>query len=55
MDVMRMLDVKYFLFNDQQGRQNVQPNDTTMGAAWFVQQLVPLNNPVEEIKALDRV
>ncbi|MGI8600875.1 MAG: YfhO family protein [Chitinophagaceae bacterium] len=54
MDVMRMLDVKYFLFNDQQGRQNVQPNDTTMGAAWFVQELQPVSNPVEEINSLDQ-
>lgn len=55
MAVLNMLDTKYFLIPDPQGSGavNVQKNDSALGAAWFVKQIVPVNGPVEEIKALD--
>jgi hypothetical protein len=55
MPVLNMLDTRYFLIPDQQGRGtiNLQRNDSAMGAAWFVKELRPVNGPVEEIKALD--
>lgn len=53
MPVLNMLDTKYFLFPDQQGNVSVQKNDSALGAAWFVQQVQPVNGPVAEMKALD--
>jgi hypothetical protein len=54
MPVLNMLDTRYFLIPDQQGKEpNVQKNDSALGAAWFVQNLQPLKGPVEEMKALN--
>lgn len=53
MPVLNMLDTRYFLIPNQQGKEpNVQKNDSAFGSAWFVQNLQPLKGPVEEMKAL---
>ncbi len=54
MNVLNMLDTKYFLAPTQQ-RQNeftVQQNDSAMGACWFVNSIKFVNGPVEEMKAI---
>lgn len=54
MDVLNMLDTRYFLIPDQQGNiVNVQKNDSALGAAWFVKNLQPVTGPAAEMKALD--
>ncbi|MDQ6756247.1 MAG: YfhO family protein [Bacteroidota bacterium] len=55
MNVLNMLDTKYFLIPDQKGggAVNVQKNDSALGAVWFVKQIKTVNGPVDEIKALD--
>jgi hypothetical protein len=45
--VLDMMNVKYII----QG-ENVQPNPTALGAAWFVNEVETVKNPNEEIKAL---
>ena len=54
MPVMNMLDTRYILIPDQQGKEpNLHKNDSALGAAWFVQNLQPVKGPVEEMKALN--
>lgn len=55
MAVLNMLDTRYFIIPDQQTRMpaSAQRNDNALGAAWFVQQVQPVNGPVEEINALN--
>ncbi|MGN6163608.1 MAG: YfhO family protein [Flavisolibacter sp.] len=54
MDVLNMLDTRYFLIPDQQGNiTSVHKNDSALGAAWFIKKLQPVNGPAAEMKALD--
>ena len=48
-----MLNVKYIVFADQQGNQQVQLNEEANGNAWFVDTVVYVDSADEEIKALD--
>jgi hypothetical protein len=54
MGVYNMLDTRYFLIPDEKGNVvNMQKNDSALGAAWFVRQLVPAATPAGEMKSLD--
>lgn len=55
MSVLNMLDTRYLIIPDQQTQTpaSAQKNDAALGAAWFVQQIQPVNGPVEEINALN--
>ena len=52
-EVLNMLNVKYIIFADQQGNEQVQRNEEANGNAWFVENIEYVNSADEEIKALD--
>ncbi|MBX2921435.1 MAG: YfhO family protein [Chitinophagaceae bacterium] len=56
MDVLNMLDTRYFIIPPQQQQQqySVYKNDSALGAVWFVKHIQYVNGPVEEIKAMDK-
>lgn len=51
--VLNMLNVKYVVQQDEEGRSYPAINPNANGNAWFVQRLIPVNSADEEIKALD--
>ena len=51
--VLNMLNVKYFIQQDQKGNPIVVPNSSALGNCWFVQGVKFVNGPVEEMKALN--
>ncbi|HOX84120.1 MAG TPA: YfhO family protein [Chryseolinea sp.] len=51
--ILNMLNAKYFVFGDQ--RNNIIPNPNANGAAWFVQNVVPVNSPTEELQKLREI
>ncbi|WP_347173868.1 YfhO family protein [Polaribacter uvawellassae] len=53
MEVLNMLNTKYFIFPDQTGNLSVQENPNTNGSVWFVSNLKLVTTADEEIKALD--
>jgi hypothetical protein len=54
MEVMNMLNTKYFITRGQQGPM-VQTNNEAAGAAWFVQSIYWVPNPDQEIIHLGKV
>ena len=50
--VYDMLNVKYFIQQDQEGKTNVQQNPSALGNAWLVREIKTFATPDEEIKAL---
>lgn len=48
--VMNMLNAKYIVYGPN--RDNVIPNNAANGAAWFVEEVVTVASPNEELKAL---
>ena len=54
MEVMNMLNTKYFIANDQNNRPVAQFNPGALGNAWFVKGYKVVPNPDEEIKALTK-
>ncbi|MCL2561448.1 MAG: YfhO family protein [Rikenellaceae bacterium] len=53
MNVLNMLNVRYFIMTDEQGQPPVAvPNPDAFGAAWFVERVVVAENADEEIAAL---
>ena len=53
MQVLNMLNTKYFIFQDDKGKNQVQQNPEANGNAWFVENIKEVNSANEEIKALD--
>ena len=53
--VLSMLNTKYFIVQDQSGQPQAQVNANALGPAWFVQNIVVVNSPEEEIGSLDRM
>jgi len=45
--VINMLNIKYMVFGPL--RDNIIPNATANGNAWFVHEVVPVNSPTEEL------
>ena len=52
-EVFDMLNVKYFIFPDKDGKEQIQINPNANGNAWFVDSLKVVNSADEEIVALD--
>jgi len=52
MDVINMLNTKYFILPSKDGPPGVQMNPYAMGNAWFVRSFRTVNNANEEIQAL---
>lgn len=55
LQVLNMLNTKYFIFNDRAGKLKVQRNEQANGNAWFVKNIKQVNTANEEIKALDSI
>ncbi len=52
-EVLNMLNTKYFIYPDNENRSNLQENRDTNGNAWFVTDLEIVDSANEEIMALD--
>jgi len=52
-NVLNMLNTRYFIVPTNQGALEVQRNRETLGNCWFVDNIRWVNNPNEEIEALD--
>ncbi len=50
--VYDMLNVKYFMQQDESGTDLVRPNPTAMGNAWLIQRVEKYATPNDEIRAL---
>ncbi|MFT5761965.1 MAG: hypothetical protein ACI8WA_001089, partial [Polaribacter sp.] len=53
MEVLNMLNAKYFIIPDQKGNTTVQVNPEANGSVWFVSDLKLVSSADEEIMALD--
>ncbi len=53
--VLNMLNVKYVIQQDEEGRSYAALNPEANGNAWFIEKLVAVKNADEEIKALDNL
>lgn len=53
MDVLNMLNTKYFIVPDKEGKEQVQLNEDANGNAWFVKNVKIVNSANEEMQALD--
>jgi len=51
--VFNMLNTKYFIISDDEGKPKAQQNTEANGNVWFVDNLIPVKNANEEIQALD--
>ncbi|GLR16213.1 YfhO family protein [Portibacter lacus] len=52
MNVLNMLNTKYFITNNNEGKAVVQPNMQALGNAWFVEDIIMLKTNLEEINGL---
>ena len=55
MNVLSMLNTKYFIVNDDKQQPFVQTNPRAMGNAWFVEDVKMVNTNNEELEAIDTV
>lgn len=53
MEVLNMLNTKYIIQTDKDGKEFPTSNPNANGNAWFVQKVKFVNSPDEEMKALD--
>ena len=53
MQVLDMLNTKYFIFSDKNQKESVQLNPNANGNAWMVQQIKLVNTATEEMESLD--
>ncbi len=53
LEVLNMLNVKYVVQKDEEGRSYAATNPEANGNAWFVETLIPVKNANAEIMALD--
>ena len=53
MKVYNMLNVKYFIIPDNEGKEQMQKNPNNNGNAWFIKDIKYVKSANEEIKALD--
>ncbi len=51
--VLNMLNVKYLIQQDQEGKNTVLTNPEASGNAWFVEKIIQVNSADEEIASLD--
>lgn len=50
--ILNMLNVKYFIFSDKEGRAQVQQNETALGNAWFIDEVTSKQMGNEELLSL---
>jgi len=55
MNVIGMLNAKYIITKNKEGVDVPQRNPYSMGNAWFVDSLIVVNTPDEEINSLDEI
>jgi hypothetical protein len=55
MEVLDMLNVKYIIQTDKEGKEFPTVNPNTNGNAWFVSTVKLVNKPDDVMKALDRI
>ena len=55
MQVYNMLNVKYFIIPDNEGKEQMQQNPNNNGNAWFIKDIKYVKSANEEIKALDDI
>jgi hypothetical protein len=55
MQVLNMLNTKYFIIADDKGVPDAQQNADANGNAWFVEQLLSVENANQEIQSLDTI
>lgn len=53
MNVLNMLNTKYFIINDDKQNAVGQPNPNAMGNAWFVDSISMVNTNRDELESLD--
>ena len=53
MQVYNMLNVKYFIIPDNEGKEQMQQNPNNNGNSWFIKDIKYVKSANEEIKALD--
>jgi hypothetical protein len=53
MEILNMLDVKYVIQTDKEGKEFPTSNPNANGNAWFVREIKLVNSADEEMKALD--
>ncbi|NNE03998.1 MAG: hypothetical protein HKN52_12645, partial [Eudoraea sp.] len=53
--VLNMLNVKYIIQQDEEGRSFASINTEANGNAWFIKSLIPVRSANEEIMALDSI
>ncbi len=54
-NVLNMLNTKYIIVTDQEGRLRVRMNNQALGNAWFVNEIKWVENNVEELDALNDI
>ena len=54
-EILNILNVKYILQTDEQGKTEAIINEKTLGNAWTIQQLITVDNPDEMINALNKL
>ncbi|MFR9503501.1 MAG: YfhO family protein [Rikenellaceae bacterium] len=54
-EVLDMLNTRYIISTDEQGKPILMVNDQASGAAWFVKEVLTVETPRDEIDALGRV
>jgi len=55
MEVLNMLNTKFIIQTDKEGKEFPTVNQNYNGNAWFVQKVKFVNSPDEEMKALDKL
>jgi Bacterial membrane protein YfhO len=55
MEVLNMLNVKYFIKANEKGEDMAIPNPYINGNAWFIKELKKVNTPDDEMKALGKL
>lgn len=55
LEILNMLNVKYVIQTDKEGKEYPIINPDANGNAWFVNQVVSVKNSDEEMKALDKL
>ena len=54
-EVLNMLNTKYFIVEDDKGNKRVQQNPDANGNAWFVNNVAEVESANDEMKALDNI
>lgn len=55
LEILNMLNVKYVIQTDKEGKEFPTSNPDANGNAWFVNEVKLVNNANDEMKALDRI